>query len=219
MELRHGRVALARRRVREGEGTPLLLLHALHGSSADWGAGPEAWPGPVHALDFAGHGASGRVHGGVYYPELLSADADAALAELGTAVLVGAGIGAYAALLLAGARPQSVPAAVLLPGAGLEGGGVEPSFDRIEGGLGQELVGGDGSSDPYLSFCEDDIRPADYAESFARATRRLVLVENGSARPPWWEAARAAASAQVARDLDAALALCAGVYERVATNR
>ena len=130
MELRHGWVTLALRRLREGEGQPLLLLHALHGSSADWGTGPETWPGPICALDFAGHGRSGWVRGGVYYPELLAADADAALAELGAAVLVGAGLGAYAALLVAGARPASVPAAVLLPGAGLEGGGGEPRFDR-----------------------------------------------------------------------------------------
>ena len=64
MELRHGRIALALRRVREGEGTPMLLLHALHGSSADWGSGPAGWPGPVCALDFAGHGRSGWGRGG-----------------------------------------------------------------------------------------------------------------------------------------------------------
>ena len=204
MELHHGRVALELHRVREGEGMPLLLLHALHGSSADWGAAPAAWPGPVHALDFAGHGASGWVRGGVYYPELLSADADAALAELGTAVLVGAGVGAYAALLVAGARPASVPAAVLLPGAGLEGGGAEPDYDRPE--IDEVASEGAPDTDPYVRFCESDVRPPDYAASFAQASRRLLLVENGAARPPWWEAARGAESVETACDLDSALA-------------
>jgi pimeloyl-ACP methyl ester carboxylesterase len=210
MELRHGRVALALRRVREGEGTPLLLLHALHGSSDDWGKGPEGWPGPVCALDFAGHGRSGWVRGGVYYPELLSADADGALAELGTAVLVGAGLGAYVALLLAGARPASVPAAVLLPGAGLAGGGDEPCFDRADPDLGGEPAGQGAASDPYLRACEEDIRPPDYAASFAEAARRLLLVENGSARPGWWQAASSSPSAETASDLASALAKLAG---------
>jgi pimeloyl-ACP methyl ester carboxylesterase len=210
MELRHGRVALALRQLREGEGTLLLLLHALHGSGAGWGSGPEGWPGPVYALDFAGHGHSGWVRGGVYYPELLSADADAALAELGTAVLVGAGLGAYVSLLVAGARPASVPAAVLLPGAGLEGGGGEPRFDLSDPGLGGEPSGEGATSDPYLRGCEEDIRPPEYAASFARAARRLLLVENGTARPPWWEAARAASGAEAASDLASALARLAG---------
>ncbi len=204
MELRHGRITLALRRVREGEGTPLLLLHALRGSSADWGAGPD-WPGPVHALDFSGHGDSGRVRGGVYYPELLTGDADVALAELGSAVLVGAGVGAYVALLLAGARSASVPAAVLLPGAGLEGGGVEPDFGRGDPEMGGDPAGDGSSTDPYVRFCDDDIRPLDYAATVAKAARRLLLVENGAARPPWWETARGAPCAETASDLDAAL--------------
>ena len=205
MELRHGRISLALQRLREGDETPLLLLHALRGSSADWGEGPAAWPGPVYALDFSGHGASDRLKGGVYYPELFAADADEALAHVGSAVLVGAGIGAYVALLLAGGRPASVPAAVLLPGAGLEGGGAEPRFDHVDPGVGADRNVPDDATDPYVDFCDEYIRPADYAAEFAQSARRLVLVENGSPRPPWWETARTTPVAETAADLDEAL--------------
>ena len=50
--LKHGRVSLALHTLRRGEGTPLLLLHALRGSSVDWNGTPGAWGGPVFALGF-----------------------------------------------------------------------------------------------------------------------------------------------------------------------
>ena len=65
------------------------------------------WPGPVWALDFTGHGASTVPRGGGYTAEVLMADADAALAHLGPATVLGRGLGAYVALLLAGARPRA----------------------------------------------------------------------------------------------------------------
>ena len=54
------------------------------------------------------------------------ADADAALARLSQATLLGRGLGAYVALLLAGSRPLGVRGALLCDGAGLAGGGAEP---------------------------------------------------------------------------------------------
>ncbi|MEN8185234.1 MAG: hypothetical protein ABFS46_22145 [Myxococcota bacterium] len=128
MQLRHGRIELALHELRTGTGPGLLLLHSLWGSSGDWGDEVAGWPGPVHALDLAGHGSSGWLRGGSYSPEQFASDADAAIAELGSVRLAGTGVGAYAALLLAGARPDQVPAALLLPGCGLEGGGPVPEF-------------------------------------------------------------------------------------------
>ena len=100
--------------------TALLLLHGLGesspvGAARTWAA---HWPGPVAALDFTGHGHSTVPAGGGYTAEILLADADVALAELGAATLVGRGLGAYVALMLAGARPQQVRGAVLCDGPG-----------------------------------------------------------------------------------------------------
>src|SRR4030095_14377617 len=100
--LRHGRVTLALHALRAAEGgCALLCLHGLHGSSEDLAELAGGWPGPVCALDFAGHGRSAWCRGGVYSPELLAGDADVALARIGTACVAGIGLGAYVALLLA----------------------------------------------------------------------------------------------------------------------
>ena len=85
-----------------------------------------AWPGPVHGLDFTGHGGSTVPAGGGYTAEILMADADAALAHLGPCTVLGRGLGAYIALMIAGARPDLVRGAVLDDGAGLAGGGDSP---------------------------------------------------------------------------------------------
>ena len=211
MRIKHGRVSLQLHELVRRPGVPLLLLHALSGSSADWGEAPATWPGAVFALDFAGHGHSESVVGGAYYAELLAGDADAALAHIGRAALVGAGLGAYVTLLLAGARRDDVPAALLLPGAGLGGGGALPDFQREcpQFVVGERQVGG---CDPLVHALDRDVRPVDYAEPFARAARRLLLVEDGTPRPPWWEAARGSPSAEVLRaDLPAA-------FERLSTT-
>jgi pimeloyl-ACP methyl ester carboxylesterase len=204
MRLRHGRVSLALHERKGGEGMPLLLLHALRGSSADWPAAVDAWPGPVLALDFSGHGGSGWLRGGAYGPELLAGDADVALEPLARAFLLGAGLGAWVALLLAGARCEAVAAACLLPGAGLAGGGAgPPDFARAPAAARAVEARG---CDPALARLDEDLRPVDYAASFAEAARRLLFVEDGGPRPPWWQAARGSPGAESACDLPAALA-------------
>jgi pimeloyl-ACP methyl ester carboxylesterase len=158
----------------------------------------------VLALDLPGHGASAWTRGASYTPELHAASADDALVEVGDAYLVGSGLGAYVALLLAGTRATRVPAALLLPGRGLEGGGPTPRSDQalqirrdealrlLDAATAQPRA----PFDPLLRACETDARPPDYARSFADAARRLLFAEDGATRPPWWEAARAAAQAE-----------------------
>jgi len=208
----HHRVELALHPLRDAPGPALLCLHAVGGSALEFAHAARAWPGPVFALDFAGHGASGRIRGGAYRPEILAGDADAALARIGQASLAGVGVGAYVALLVAGARPDAVPAALLLPGAGLAGGGSAPDPDRDTGeewrDLGPPLPG----CDPAVRRLERDLRPPDYAEAFAKGARRLLLAEGDFARPAWWDAVRACPSAAPApRDLAGGLASLARV--------
>jgi pimeloyl-ACP methyl ester carboxylesterase len=211
--LRHGRVLLALHQLRPGEGGALLCLHALRGSAADWAPVADAWPGPVYALDFAGHGASGWLAGGGYSPELLAGDADVALARLGTARLAGAGLGAYVALLLAGARPEHVPGALLLPGEGLGGRGAEPD-PASEPSLEWARLRGEPpppaerpAFDPFTTLLEREFRPPDYAAAFAARASRLLLLEDGEPRPPWWQAAAAAPAAKRIETESAAQAL------------
>jgi pimeloyl-ACP methyl ester carboxylesterase len=206
--LRHGRIWLELHERRRGDGVPLLLLHGLGGSARDFGSGYDAWGGPVYALDFSGHGASERLRGDAYYPELLAADGDAALAEIGSAALAGVGLGAYVALLLAGARSEAVPGALLSPGAGLDGGGAEPDPGAPEG-LAHALAEGDAALREALA---SDLRPPEYAAELAGAARRLWLLEDGAPRPPWWEAARrGAGAAPVASLADGLARLAAAV--------
>ncbi len=222
MRITHGRVSLElhelhpQRHANPG-GPALLLLHALFGSSADWGEAPATWPGPVYALDFCGHGRSDHLLGGGYYPELLAADADAALARVGRAAIAGMGLGAYVALLVAGARRDLVPTALLLPGAGLSGVGPAPRFDgpRLspDGSLEGEPAAG--SFDPAVRILDRDVRPVDYVEPFAHAARCLLLLEDEQPRPPWWEAIRQIPTAEpVPDDLGIALARLAENAQR-----
>jgi len=88
-EIYNGRVRLALHELAGGDGTPLLLLHRLGGSSRDWGREIDAWPGPVLALDFSGHGASAWRRGGSYHIEHFLSDADVALAAAGISEAVG----------------------------------------------------------------------------------------------------------------------------------
>ena len=187
--LRHGRVELALSRLRAGAGVerPLLLLHELGGSAPE--AVPPAvagWGGEVWALDFTGHGRSSIPAGGGYSAEICMADADVALAELGAATVVGWGLGAYAALLIAGARPSLVKGAILCDGRGIEGGGpqggdmlLRPAFDRS------------GPPDPFvLAELASDARPPGYAQLFARQAVHLAGIADpiavvAAARPSW----------------------------------
>lgn len=196
-----------------GAAPPLLLLHALGGSAREWGEAAARWPGRVCALDFSGHGQSEALPGGGYMPELFAADADAALAAIGGAALAGAGLGAYVALLLAGARRELVPAALLLPGRGLDGGGAQPDFDRA---WLKPLTPADNpplpdGCDPILCALEYDPRPPDYAVRFGTAARRVLLLEDGTARPPWWIAQRPHASAV---DGDPFVAMARAILDR-----
>lgn len=202
MKLVNGRVIVRLHELRPGEAMPLLLLHELGGAAADWReADWSGWDGPVYALDFAGHGASGHTRGAGYYPELFLADADLALEALDDcAAVAGAGIGAYIALLLAGSRPDRVPGALLLPGRGLEGGGAEPSFaEEVRDGLARweaqrEVAAGtyDAGTDPGVCRCEQDIRPIDYVRDFAGAAKKLLFSDEvtEAAAPAWWRVAR-----------------------------
>ncbi len=199
--VKNARVDLACHHLADGPGTPLLLLHALHGSTVDWSS-EIAWAGPVHALDFSGHGASGHVRGGGYTPELFVADADAALSsvaarhgEAAGLVIAGAGLGAYVALLLAGARAELVRGALLGPGAGLGENDGEPDFDRPPERLRPRGDVPD-ECDPSLWRFIGEIKPRDYVASFAARAQRLWMLDDGGFRPTWWHVARDAPGAE-----------------------
>lgn len=189
VSIRHGKVTLALHGLRpDAAGRALLLLHgrALR-SPATVPARVGAWPGPIWALDFTGHGASTVPRGGGYSVELLMADADAALAQLGSVTLVGRGLGAYVALLLAGARPQQVRGAVLCDGPGLAGGGPRPVTPAVVRPV-EKL---EQAPDPFaLLELARDVRPPDYATSFVRQACQLSQLDRPISvcaieRPEW----------------------------------
>ena len=147
----------------------------------------EAWPGPVWGLDLTGHGQSTVPQGGGYTAELLMADADAALAELGEVTIHGRGLGAYVALLIAGARPTLVRGAVLADGPGLAGGGPTPGSPSVIPAVRTATP----VPDPFaLLELSRDVRPPDYAASFVRQAVQLSGLDSPIAvaavtRPPW----------------------------------
>jgi pimeloyl-ACP methyl ester carboxylesterase len=107
------------------------------------------------------------------------ADADTALGRLGRATLLGRGLGAYVALLLAGARPKPVRGAILCDGPGLAGGGSRPGSPTV---IVPWLASrGEGATpDPFAQAeLARDLRPPDYATSFLRQATQL----SGLARP------------------------------------
>jgi pimeloyl-ACP methyl ester carboxylesterase len=185
--LRHNKVELALHRLRDGDGAPLLLLHGLGEASPSEAPGWAApWPGPVFALDFTGHGHSTVPRGGGYTAEILLADADVALAELGTATLVGRGLGAYVALMLAGARPRQIRGTVLRDGPGLSGGAIGPTSQSFV-----TLAASPHPPDVYALFeLSRDLRPPDYATLFVRMAVESSGLDEPIAvaavvRPPW----------------------------------
>jgi pimeloyl-ACP methyl ester carboxylesterase len=188
--LTHNRVKLALHHLRPGSGRPLLHLHALGEHSPDHvPLDLDAWPGPVFALDFTGHGASTVPGGGGYTSEVLMGDADAALQMIGNATVVGRGLGAYIALLIAGGRPQQVRGAILCDGAGLVGGGDEPGPLVVRG-----VPGANTAPDPFaLVELASDLRPPDYVVRFAElAAQHSGLTQPiavaAKARPDWLKA-------------------------------
>lgn len=204
MQLFHGRAAVEFHTLKSGKGQPLLLLHALGSSSAAWPDRVLDWSeGPVFAIDFAGHGESSRLRGGAYYPEHFLADADLALEKIAEpCAILGAGVGAYVALMLAGSRPSSVLGGLLVDGAGLDGVGALPddelTFEDIEGFehfIAEASTGFTVGTDPLVAQCAGDMRPTDYAKSFAQAAEPLLFSQGvGGDRPlpPWWSTAREA---------------------------
>ncbi len=188
--LTHNRVQLALHTLREGSGRPLLLLHGLGERSPE--RVPDAvadWPGPVTALDFTGHGASTMPIGGGYTAEILMADADAAIRRLGDATVVGRGLGAYIALLIAGARAERVRGAVLADGPGISGGPTVPTSQPVF-----SLDPVDSTPDPYaLAELGRDLRPPDYATAFGRLALQGSDLEQpitvvARFRPSWLQA-------------------------------
>jgi pimeloyl-ACP methyl ester carboxylesterase len=193
VRLRHSRVLLALHRLREGSGRPLLLLHGL-GERTPAAPPPEclAWSGPIFGLDFTGHGESTIPPGGGYTAECLMGDADTALRQLGRATVVGRGLGAYVALLLAGARPVDVRGAILRDGLGLAGGGPSPGTPQIPFPNPDPVPGG--PPDPFaLAELSNDVRPPDYATAFLRQAIELSGLERPlsvccAERPEWLDA-------------------------------
>ena len=191
--LTHNRVSLALHHLRDGEGRALLLLHGLgEAAPAQVPAWIDGWAGPVAALDFTGHGRSTIPVGGGYTAEVLLADADTALAELGQATILGRGLGAYIALQLAGSRPADVIGAILADGPGLAGGATFATSQSFF-----VLPPAGGPPDPYaLAEMSRDLRPPDYTAAFVRlALAGSPLDEPISVaavfHPPWLEAVAA----------------------------
>jgi pimeloyl-ACP methyl ester carboxylesterase len=186
--LGHLRTRLALHTLREGDGMPLLHLHGLaEASPLEVPSALAGWPGPVYALDFTGHGHSSVPLGGGYTAEALMGDADAALTHLGKATLFGRGLGAYVALLLAGARPAQVHGAVLFDGPGLLGGGTAPASPSVVLMDPAAIA----PPDPFaLAELARDLRPTDYASTFARLATQASALEHPIAvaavnRPEW----------------------------------
>jgi len=204
----HNKVSLAVHELRGGEGRALLLLHGLGERSPDEvPAYAAAWPGPIAALDFTGHGDSTLPAGGGYTAEILMADADIAVEHFGQVTLLGRGLGAYIALLVAGARPDRVLGAVLADGPGLSGGPSVPTSQAVF------TLDVDGRPpDPYaLVELGRDLRPPDYATAFVRLalqSSELTAPVQVTARfrPAWLDAVVNEPGVEVAPSIEEALA-------------
>jgi hypothetical protein len=116
------------------------------------------------------------------------ADADAALAELGTVTVVGRGLGAYVALLISGARADTVQGAILADGPGLVDGGIRPPSPYVT----SVVDGADrGTPDPFaMAELSRDVRSPDYAVEFVRMAVHGSGLEHPIAvsavvRPEW----------------------------------
>jgi pimeloyl-ACP methyl ester carboxylesterase len=190
--LRHNRVQLALHELRAGPGHPLLHLHGLaERTPASVPAHLAAWPGPLWGLDLSGHGDSDVAIGAGYFCEALMGDVDIAIAELGPVTIYGRGLGAYVGLLAAGGRAEDVRGAILADGPGLAGGGPSPSSPAVPSAVGPPPPGG--TPDPWALYeLTRDVRPPDYAATFARqaSTRSgldTAIAVVGVNRPPWLE--------------------------------
>lgn len=190
--LQHNRIQLALHELRAGDGRPLLHLHGLaERTPPGVPAHLAEWPGPVWGLDLSGHGASGVAVGGGYFCEALMGDVDVAIGHLGPVTIYGRGLGAYVGLLAAGGRAEQVRGAVLADGPGLAGGGPSPASPAVPATVGPPPPGG--TPDPWALYeLTRDVRPPDYAATFARqACARsgldTAIAVVGVNRPPWLE--------------------------------
>ncbi|MEY2710628.1 MAG: alpha/beta hydrolase [Actinomycetota bacterium] len=190
VHLAHNKVSLALHRVRDGQGRPLLLLHGLGEDSSRMAAMDIAWPGPVWALDFTGHGQSTVPMGGGYSCEILMADADVALRHIGACTVLGRGLGGYVAFLIAGARPSLVRGAVITDGPGLAGGPVHVSSTTEIAAAPRAGT----APDPWAIIeLSRDARPATYALTFLRLAMHETDLDEpitscARVSPPWLEA-------------------------------
>jgi pimeloyl-ACP methyl ester carboxylesterase len=194
--LRHHRIDLALHRLSDGDDPsfrPLLLLHGLGERTPDVVPPGVEWPGPIVGLDFTGHGRSTVPVGGGYTSEILVGDVDAVLERLGQVTILGRGLGAYIALLIAAARPAQVVGAVLTDGPGLVGGGVHPGSPSVP----YPAPGSAAVPDPFaLLELARDVRPPDYAQTYVRfVTERSELerpiIVSAVVRPAWLAAVAA----------------------------
>ena len=112
------------------------------------------------------------------------------LRHLGPATIHGRGLGAYIALLIAGARADLVCGAILADGPGLVGGGIRPGSPYVV-----TTTAADGAStpDPYaLAELSRDVRPPDYAMTYVRhaveyGERDTPIAVCTVVRPEWIE--------------------------------
>ncbi len=194
--LTHVKAQLALHRLTDGDGRALLLLHGLGEASPTAApASAAAWPGPVWALDFTGHGASTVPLGGGYTNEMLMADVDIAIAHLGNVTILGRGLGGYVALLIAGARAKEVRGAIITDGPGLFGGPNNgPSSAHVHTVADPPTDLRRASPDPFaLIELSTDVRPPDYAANFARMAAQMSGLDRpitvaARGRSPWIEA-------------------------------
>jgi pimeloyl-ACP methyl ester carboxylesterase len=108
-----------------GSGAPLLLLHGLSGSTANW---VELMPQllerfRVLAVDLPGHAGSGRLPHGASMGDFASVAADVLDAEeTGPTLVAGHSFGGHVALRLAQSRPELVRSLLLVSPAGIATG-------------------------------------------------------------------------------------------------
>ena len=199
MRIHHARTAIELHELAHGDGLPLLLLHALDGSSADWGELPALWPGRVYRARLL---RPRRV--GVAARRRLLARAAARRRRRGPRAHRPGRGGRRGPRCLRRAAPRRRPPAIGAGGAAASraaaspAAGAQPDFDRP---FLTALTPADHAPlppgcDPLV--CALDLDPAHPStrRTFAAAARRLLLLEDGDARPPWWEAARASATAR-----------------------
>ena len=104
--------------------------------------------------------------------------------------MLGRGLGAYIALLIAGARPGLVRGAILADGPGLVGGGIRPSSPQLV----RLDPGQVAPPDPFaLAELSRDVRPPDYAVEFVRMALQGSTLDQPIAvaavvRPSGWPA-------------------------------